>query len=377
MTTKTWGEVVKMSLELVAVKLQQLGWRREGGEKITLYQTVMTARQLLDEKIVKIDRWSPENPEGYQRPLSRYRGSQISYYLTNEEGLFPTSILLNVRGNIEFVPLSEGSNIGKLVIPEKSLPLYLVDGQHRLYGLQYTIGYKRLEEYLEYELPVTIMRLDKIAEVGMFYKINKRQKGVPVDIAERNIAELLKTQKPIIERIEGPKKVLEAGAVDIVDYLDKQPDSPWYNKIQLPGEGRRDKLIKQSIMAKAIGKMFGMHQTLLTEDRDRVKEFLKNYWIAISKLFPGAFGNNVEYNLTRSQGVRAFTYLAGHVYLKCRDERNFTVEKILSILEKLKTGPEPIDDSWWHRDHGADVTFGTNERAVEALYRELLERIGE
>ena len=365
-----------MSLELPAIKIAQIGWRTSSERKeVTLYITRMTARELIDESIVKVDRWDANtNPEGYQRPLSEYRRRQILDYLLKEEGVFPTSVLLNVRGEIEFIPSSEDKSVGKLIIPDESLPMYLVDGQHRVAGIQYGL-LKGYDEFLDYPLPVVIMNQDKITEVAMFYKINKRQKGVPVDIAERNLQELARTQRETLATIEGEPKVLEAEAVEIVDYLNTEPDSPWYGKIYMPGSKRAGTLIKQSVMAKAIGKMFQRNTTLLVEDRENIKRFLKDYWKVIKELYPTAFGNNTEYNLTRSQGVRALTYLAGNVYLICKAQDNFTIENIRSILEKLKGGTDPIEDSWWHREFGADITQGTNERAVERLYRELLGRI--
>ncbi|RLI76508.1 hypothetical protein DRO97_00600 [Archaeoglobales archaeon] len=362
-----------MPLELAAIKIAQVGWRSKERKDITLYLTKMTARQLIDESIVKVDKWDQKNnPSGYQRPLSRYRRREIFNYLTKEEGIFPTSILLNVRGEVKFEQSNE--SIGKLIIPDESLPMFLVDGQHRVAGLQFGLM-KDYTEFLDFPLPVVIMNQNKETEIAMFYKINKRQKGVPVDIAERNIREMIKTQKEVVLAIEGERKVLEAEAVEIVDYLNTEPDSPWYEKVYVPGGPRKGTLIKQSVMAKAIGKMYERNTSLLVEDPENIKTFLKDYWRAVKDLYPTAFGNNTEYNLTRSQGVRSLTYLAGNIYIKCKEQNNFTFENIRSILEKLKVEPHPIDDVWWHREYGAEIIHGTNERAVERLYHELLEKI--
>jgi len=360
-------------LELNALKIVQSGWRKYERKDVELYVTTMSAKDLLNEDIVRVDRWDPEkNPEGYQRPLARYRPREISRYLTDEAGLFPTSILLNARGEIKFEQQEE-NGIGKLIIPPESLPLWLVDGQHRVVGLRHCIK-QGFTEFLDYQLPVVIMNLDRFGEVTMFYIVNKRQKGVPVDVAERNLREIFKT-RPELEEVEPRHLVSAAKVLDITEYLNNDPESPFYDKIYYTLSQRKGRLVKESIMSRAIGKMFDKNEFFITEDRDKIKEFLKNYWNAVKELYPLAFGNNDEYNLTRSQGIRAMTYLAGMVYDECRRENNFTYEKIRSILERLKEGDDPVDDAWWHREKGSEITQATNERAVEVLYRELLERI--
>jgi len=359
-------------LELDALKVVQTGWRKYERRDVELYITTLTAKELLNKDIVDIDRWDQENnPEGYQRPLAGYRPREIARYLTEEAGIFPTSILLNVRGEIKFEPKED--SVGKLIIPPESLPLWLVDGQHRVVGIRHCIR-QGFEDFSDYPLPVTIMNLDKMAEVTMFYVINKRQKGVPVDVAERNLREIFKTT-PIIEKIEPRYLVSAARVLDITEYLNENPESPFYDKIYYTQSQRKGRLIKESIMSRAIGKMYDKNEFFFTEDRDKVKEFLRNYWNAVKELYPTAFGDNDEYNLTRSQGIRAMTYLAGMVYDECRRESNFTYEKIRSVLERLKEGDDPVTDSWWHREMGSDIIQATNERAVEVLYRDLLERI--
>lgn len=363
---------MEKSLELDGVKILQSGWRKYERKEVELYVTTMKVSLLLNKDIVDIDRWDQrDNPEGYQRHLSSYRPKQIAKYLIEEEGIFPSSILLNTRGEVRFE--SKGDSSGKITIPPEALPLWLVDGQHRLYGLHQCVreGY---EDFKDYVMPVIITNLNRTAEVSMFYKINKRQKGVPVDIAERNLRELLETD-PELRKSEPGYLVSAAKVLDITEYLNNDPDSPFYDKIYYTQGGRSGRIIKESVMSKAIGKMYDKNEFLTLEDRDKVKDFLKKYWTAVRDLYQTAFGDNKDYNLTRSQGIRSMIYLAGMVYDECRREDNFTYEKIRSVLERLKEGDYPIDDAWWNRESGPAIVQATNERAVEVLYQELLEKI--
>jgi DGQHR domain-containing protein len=356
--------------EIPALKISQKGMRSSpnGPLNVDLYLTTLSAKDLIDETRAKVDRWSPENPDGYQRPLTRARKSQVKDYLLEEEGLFPTSILLNCRGNVEFEEKGEGG-FGLLRIPKESLPLYIVDGQHRIEGLKYTI-IQGFGEFLDYPLPVVIMnQKDKTLEVSMFYKINKRQRGVPVDIAERNIQRLL--EHPGLKGGLEQEKLSELKAaqyLEILDYLNNEPTSPWYKRIQMPGEPKKDKWIRQSIFAKALAKMIIMNSTLLIEPKDKLKTFLLNYWKVLRDLYPNALGERAEdYVLVRSQGVRAFTYLAGAIYMKCKEKGSFSQDTIKEFLSKIK---DTIDEEAFSYENGEFIA--TNERAVEDYYEYLL-----
>jgi hypothetical protein len=79
--------------------------QRGGLEGVEIYITVFKAKDIVDR--YRIDRWTMDNPEGYQRMpsesrLKDRRGSPLRY-LVREWGCFPTSILLNVRGDVRYV----------------------------------------------------------------------------------------------------------------------------------------------------------------------------------------------------------------------------------------------------------------------------------
>jgi hypothetical protein len=88
-------------LQLDAFSITQRG----GLEGVDIYITVFKAKDIVDR--YRIDRWTMDNPEGYQRMPSESRlmdrrGSPLRY-LVREWGCFPTSILLNIRGDVKYV----------------------------------------------------------------------------------------------------------------------------------------------------------------------------------------------------------------------------------------------------------------------------------
>lgn len=117
-----------------------------------LYLTPMTAKELADEDRVKVDVWSMDNENGYQRVPTSSRASAYGRYVQKAKGISPTSVTLSARGEVTFDP--KGDGFGELTIPD-DMPLWIVDGQHRISGLRDLIA--RDPSFETYVLPVVIM----------------------------------------------------------------------------------------------------------------------------------------------------------------------------------------------------------------------------
>src|SRR4051794_9376702 len=88
-------------MEIKATRITQMGE--------TLYLASQPANEVT--KRAKVDVWSPENPEGYQRELATRRISETVQYLVNGEHAFPTSVLIALRTDIDFVEEQTVGNI--------------------------------------------------------------------------------------------------------------------------------------------------------------------------------------------------------------------------------------------------------------------------
>ena len=160
-----------------------------------LYLTTMKVEQLWDETRVKTDYWSPENTKGYQRKISPSRAKSFANYIRRAKGISPNTILISVRKNVKFT-IDDG-NYGTLEIPDSAI-LWLVDGQHRKEG--FSMAAQDDSSYLNFPVPVMIMpsKLENndpdepiYEEAKQFVTINKTQKGVRSDLAERFLITLM------------------------------------------------------------------------------------------------------------------------------------------------------------------------------------------
>ena len=134
----------------------------------------------------RIDEWSLENPEGYQREVIERRAREFGNFIARK-GISPNAVLLNIRD-------ADINTINKIRENEYEIPdgirLWVVDGQHRLKGLEIA-GFNH-PDVLNINIPVVLMNLKsrnpdsaRNQEATQFLIINKTQKGVRSDLAER------------------------------------------------------------------------------------------------------------------------------------------------------------------------------------------------
>ena len=112
--------------------------------------------------------------------------------MRDEEGMLPTSIVLCLRkphtANFESAVEANGSGETGLLRIAADVPLWVVDGQHRLYGLERALTHDKAKWLADYPLPVVIVEgVDAYEEMRYFHVINTRHKGVPTDVVDRHL----------------------------------------------------------------------------------------------------------------------------------------------------------------------------------------------
>jgi DGQHR domain-containing protein len=301
-------------------------------------------------------------------------------YLIDEDGTFPNSILLNVRGRIEFRPsnsIDDAGEFGILSIPTSSLPFWIIDGQHRLMAIG--AASIRTKDFDAYGVPACIINLgQKYEEMRQFYVVNSRQKSVSTDLVQRHLYRSIQEKGEWkVSLCESAKKILAAEAVPITDILNNDCDSVWYNRIQMPGMPKSpNHIVRQTSMADSIGYIL---KTFSPVERDDVRRDpcvlaipLKKYWDVIRSFFPEAFGDPNSYVIQKTTGCYVFHMIFPIIWEKCKADDDFSEEKMKGVLEEMlswlsESEKIPIDSTFWHGEYGHSLIMGTSMKVFRSL----------
>lgn len=344
----------------------------------TLYVCTIRAKELADlynRKIIAVDVWSPQNPDGYQRMPVVTRARKYARYVANR-GVTPTSVLMYLRDLNNGVKFKDGI----LTIPkpnqiEKPL-LYLVDGQHRTLGLSEGFEQGYFDNKIELDIPVVILTkgpMDPyIEEASQFVTINTEQKRVRTDLANQQLLKIRSALKDIINKDSlmeiGSKKEITPYATAITNFLTEDIDSPWYEKIVrpstprassgLPSQGQfEDSLLDAYIGDSIIGYGISAGYTV-----GELVTVLKNYWGAIFEIIPGAIERPEEYYVTKTIGIHALNALLPSIFHIKRLSKIPDKNEFFKVLSKI----ELLAEQYWVAK-GEVSTYGGGKSAFKTL----------
>lgn len=214
--------------------------------------------------------------------------------------------------------------------------------------------------------------LDREKEATQFIIVNKTQKGVRSDLADRLLKDTIKNvDKGLLEiiGIREPQKLIEL-IVTICDNLDKERKSIWYQRINFPNQKNRvTDTVKQRSLTESLklvlkDNFIQSHYTTLKQ----LTDLLLVYWDAISELCPEATkGDPKEYVLLKTTGPFIMHKLLPIVIIKCGS--TVTKAKIKKILSKI----EQMDDSSWHRN--GELGSGSSAKFFNMWYDEFHQQI--
>ena len=244
----------------------------------------------------------------FQRQVNRRKVRQLHdfYRAESRQPIVPGAVLLFTQEELRFDPLGAYERMGDLAEPKE--PFLIIDGQHRLAGLQFYLAEPDADKTLD--IPCVIFdgtTADFATE--MFVIINSTHtrinKSHIVDLYER------------IEWGSDPHKRFAAG---LVRSLYEENDSPLqYHINMLGGRSQRDLWINQA-------QLFGeIHRLVLRKDarsrfqdgrglsRERGYGFLRDVLRAARSAFREAWGDNARFMVTRDVTLKGLVRVAGDI----------------------------------------------------------------
>lgn len=321
-----------------------------------MYLATMKALELregLRSGRIKVDVWTPENPNGYQRAHSKTRSRAFGRFISVVGNISPTAYLLSIRGNSDLLQYSDGY----LTIPD-DVTIWLTDGQHRAKGIEYAIDEMKVS--LEnFELPVVILPTkDAYEEAKQFVIINKTQKGVRTDLAERHLQQAVTKEgyaKLRLDLKEGrlPKAIFadmewRPRAVDIADELNKT-SLVWKGRIRVPNVSQPTATVSQKSFTDSLEPIL-THPDFKDLSKDVQVKILENYWTAIRDMMISAFASPEDYVVQKTTGVFVFHGILPTIAKYCKDPNTgkyeLTYAKFKEIFSKISKSEWLQAESW-------------------------------
>jgi len=177
---------------------------------------------------------SPDVTTSYQRLVKKSRLVKIGNYV-DKGGYFPNSVIVNIetkKKDLKFDIIKkehDSSTIpGILHLPQLYKSIFIIDGQHRLYGYSFS---KNIKNHL---IPVVaFVNLPAEYQSKIFVDINHNQKSVPANLLRSIMADFYWNSND-------PNQAISALKTRILTAMNYDEGSPLYKKIVLSEEKKTD-----------------------------------------------------------------------------------------------------------------------------------------
>jgi len=256
-----------------------------------------------------------------QRVLNRNRIMSIKEFIEKGNMFYNTFILNWTERN--FKPEYED---GYISIPIKPVAAQVIDGQHRLAGLEEAM--KSNAAVGEDKILVSIcLNLTTKQAATIFLNINSEQKPAPRSLIY-----------DLFGIVEDDADLEINRASDIARELNDNQDSPYYNYIKYPGAPRGAGLIDLSTVVSSLKKHLSIDGTLAKfnlRSLNYQKAIILNFFKAIQLYYDkdGSWNNRGKNPFLKSSGFSgAIDYLMSSLVQKCADKKSFSFETMKSIL---------------------------------------------
>lgn len=244
--------------------------------------------------------------DAFQRQVNRKKVAQIRNFFRNqsEQPLVPGAVLLFAEERLNFTPIGGYDRAGDLEEPRGGF--LIIDGQHRLAGLQFYLQEPEAERRID--VPCVIFD-GKAADFAteMFVIINSTHTRI-------NKSHLVDLYQHIEWGADRDKKY----AAKVVRALYSEGDSPLQYRINmLGGRSQRELWINQAQLFGEVHRLVGRDaiRPFFSDGRGlsdrRGYRLLRDVLKAAKRAFGDAWGDNQRYMVTRDVTLKALLRIAG------------------------------------------------------------------
>ena len=320
-----------------------------------LYLTSFTAKNFRMEGFYNVDKLNIDEDAGYQRVLEEKRVKSFAKDIAlasrdkreaapnHQMGscFYPTSAFLTTEGEVDYD--EEAREISFNTNDKGICPFNIVDGQHRVTALQRASDNN--PDLDDFPMPVTLAtNLEEVEQMLQFLVVNSKQKKVEKGVEQHIYARLCDMQKlnpmPFLPRwVEGEvERGLYRECFDIVKFLNSEKTSPWRGKIVMADDDPKKKGVKQAAFVNNLKMYVFAQNNPLHKKKDDiryVKEFLLNYWIALTQFMSRDIRIEPDSTIFKTNGLNFFHEISSLFVEKCLNNSDGTVSTIRGYFERV------------------------------------------
>lgn len=257
----------------------------------------------LIKKISYVTPRSENNPNELQRVYSEQRAKEIGTWLKEENSLLPNAIVIDLKDVVRIEDTAD-SDIVTIILPdpevndENAKVAYILDGQHRIKGFEYSDG-------IEFDLPVIALHnMSDDIRGKVFIDINSKQ----VKVDERLLLDLMFGTHNLAQDDERIYIVIKG--------LNANSDSPINNKIQLLPE-QKEKWIKNTALFKHLKPHLSNGGVLYSKTSGQQITIFTSYFSAFKEVYNDAWSNQEDFMLTKTQGFELMCGIFRELKSRC------------------------------------------------------------
>ncbi|MFR2738320.1 MAG: DGQHR domain-containing protein [[Clostridium] innocuum] len=295
----------------------------------------------------------------YQRLIKKKRLQSVQNFIEND-GFFPNSLIVSIEGTPNFKQTKQHdfqsrSKIGVLELPKKYRSIYIIDGQHRLYG--YANSSKAYTE----TIPVVAFYNLKVDEqLKIFVDINENQKSIQKNLVNTLNADLLWDS-------DSQESIRKALRLRCAYNLAINRKSPLYSMIQIGEEDNEqakitmqafdDGISKSRLLNKYKKNILVEHGHFDMNDKEKTKDFffpiLNDFFICVKEEMPEEWNRNDQGILTTNIGIFALIKVFDDIidflhnsegYNPLQSNKNEVIYKIRPYILYLSNFVNEIED---------------------------------
>ena len=303
---------------------------------------------------------------GHQRERRDAKVKAIGKFLSaDKRNIIPTAVVVAFsRRGTTFSPSDGVDGRGTLSIVASPSSATIVDGQHRVYGMEQFNGSAHVAI-------VGLLTADDVETAFNFLVINNKSTRVPTTHVKSVLAAMQKTA--LLNRLRGAGIAFDAEGIRDVDVINSDPDSPFYQTVDWSTTEVDSRMVQATALEASLAYLGNLSVPEL-EDRDVRRSFFLAVWKAIKETWPDLWVEGSR--LISKVGIVCLTRFISETITTWADSDDLQIEVL--DLEQVESLTRDIitemDTQFWTQPWAEKASGGFDtkqgrDRVVMALTR--------